>query len=54
MAVERSLKRLKPITWATAFSFPQELDTIFSSKGAIQALETMQQKLVRFAGIWSS
>jgi len=28
--------------------FPQELDTIFSSdQGAIQALESVQQKLVR-------
>lgn len=54
--LERSLKRLKTDSldlWQLHHvSFPQELDTIFSSKGAIKALEeAMQQKLVRFAGI---
>lgn len=54
--LERSLKRLKTDSldlWQLHHvSFPQELDTVFSSKGAIKALEeAMQQKLVRFAGI---
>ena len=54
--LERSLKRLKTDSldlWQLHHvSFAQELDTIFSAKGAIKALEeAMQQKLVRFTGI---
>ena len=54
--LERSLKRLNTdhldLWQLHHVSFPQELDTIFGSGGAIKALEeAMQQKLVRFAGI---
>lgn len=54
--LERSLKRLKTdylnLWQLHHVSFPEELDTIFGSDGAIKALEeAMQQKLVRFAGI---
>jgi len=54
--LERSLKRLKTdylnLWQMHHVSFPEELDTIFGSNGAIQALEeAIQQKLVRFSGI---
>lgn len=54
--LERSLKRLNTdyldLWQLHHVSFSQELDTIFSKSGAIQALEeAIQQKLVRFAGI---
>lgn len=54
--LERSLLRLKTdyldLWQLHHVSFPQELDTIFGSTGAIKALEeAMQQKIVRFAGI---
>lgn len=54
--LERSLKRLKTdyldLWQLHHVSFRQELDTIFGSGGAIQALvEASEQKLVRFVGI---
>ena len=54
--LERSLKRLKTdhldLWQLHHVSFRQELDTIFGSGGAIQALvEAREQKLVRFVGI---
>ena len=54
--LERSLKRLKTDYldfWQLHHvSFKQELDTIFSQNGAIQAIEEAKaQKLIRFAGI---
>ncbi|HIK06385.1 MAG TPA: aldo/keto reductase [Trichormus sp. M33_DOE_039] len=54
--LERSLKRLNTdyldLWQLHHVSFTAELDTIFSSSGAIKALEeAIQQKLVRFAGI---
>jgi aryl-alcohol dehydrogenase-like predicted oxidoreductase len=54
--LERSLKRLNTdyldLWQLHRVSFSEELDTIFSSSGAIKALEeAIQQKLVRFAGI---
>jgi aryl-alcohol dehydrogenase-like predicted oxidoreductase len=54
--LERSLKRLKTdylnLWQMHHVSFQEELDTIFGSNGAIQALEeAIQQKLVRFSGI---
>jgi aryl-alcohol dehydrogenase-like predicted oxidoreductase len=54
--LERSLKRLKTdhldLWQLHHVSSRQDLDTIFSSSGAIHALEeAMQQKLVRFVGI---
>ena len=54
--LERSLKRLKTdyldLWQLHHVSFSQELDTIFGSSGAIQALEeAMEQKIVRFSGI---
>jgi len=54
--LERSLKRLNTdyldLWQLHHVSFAEELDTIFSPSGAIQALEeAIQQKLVRFAGI---
>ncbi|MBR8839771.1 MAG: aldo/keto reductase [Stigonema ocellatum SAG 48.90 = DSM 106950] len=54
--LERSLKRLKTnyldLWQLHHVSSLDELDTIFSSSGAIHALEqAMQQKLVRFVGI---
>ena len=54
--LERSLKRLQTdhldLWQLHHVSFSQELDTIFGSGGAIQALEeAMEQKLVRFSGI---
>ncbi len=54
--LERSLKRLNTdyldLWQLHHVSFTQELDTIFSKSGAIQAVEeAIEQKLVRFAGI---
>jgi aryl-alcohol dehydrogenase-like predicted oxidoreductase len=54
--LERSLKRLKTdhldLWQLHHVSFDQELDTIFSKNGAIQAVEEAKaQKLIRFAGI---
>lgn len=54
--LERSLKRLKTdrldLWQLHHVSFEQELDTIFSKNGAIQAIEEAKaQKLIRFAGI---
>ncbi|WP_414584808.1 aldo/keto reductase [Scytonema sp. PCC 10023] len=54
--LERSLKRLKTdhldLWQLHHVSFREELNTIFSSTGAVKALEeAMQQKLVRFVGI---
>ncbi|MEH2084596.1 MAG: aldo/keto reductase [Nostoc sp.] len=54
--LERSLKRLNTdyldLWQLHRVSFSEQLDTIFSSSGAIKALEeAIQQKLVRFAGI---
>jgi len=54
--LERSLQRLKTddldLWQMHHVSFQEELDTIFGSNGAIQALEeAIQQKLVRFSGI---
>ncbi|MBD2683175.1 MULTISPECIES: aldo/keto reductase [Nostoc] len=54
--LERSLKRLNTdyldLWQLHHVSFAEELDIIFSSSGAIQALEeAIEQKLVRFAGI---
>ena len=54
--LERSLKRLKTdyldLWQLHHVSFREELDTIFGSGGAIQALEeAREQKLVRFVGI---
>jgi aryl-alcohol dehydrogenase-like predicted oxidoreductase len=54
--LERSLKRLKTdyldLWQLHHVSFKQELDTIFSKNGAIQAIEEAKaQKLIRFAGI---
>ncbi|MFN6517409.1 MAG: aldo/keto reductase [Nostoc sp. CreGUA01] len=54
--LEKSLKRLNTdyldLWQLHHVSFAEELDTIFSPSGAIQALEeAIQQKLVRFAGI---
>ncbi|MDZ8183847.1 MAG: aldo/keto reductase [Nostoc sp. ChiSLP02] len=54
--LERSLKRLNTdyldLWQLHHVSFVEELDTIFSPSGAVQALEeAIQQKLVRFAGI---
>ncbi|MFN6558870.1 MAG: aldo/keto reductase [Nostoc sp. ChiSLP01] len=54
--LERSLKRLNTdyldLWQLHHVSFAEELDTIFSPSGAIQALEeAIEQKLVRFAGI---
>ncbi|AFY46101.1 putative oxidoreductase of aldo/keto reductase family [Nostoc sp. PCC 7524] len=54
--LERSLKRLNTdyldLWQLHHVSFTEELDTIFSSSGAIKAVEeAIQQKLVRFAGI---
>jgi len=56
LELERSLKRLKTnyldLWQLHHVSFPEELDTIFSSSGAIKALqEAIEQKIVRFAGI---
>ncbi|MBD2014630.1 aldo/keto reductase [Microcoleus sp. FACHB-53] len=54
--LERSLKRLNTdhldLWQLHHVSFDQELDTIFSKNGAIQAVEEAKaQKLIRFAGI---
>lgn len=54
--LERSLKRLNTdyldLWQLHHVSFSKELDTIFSSSGAVKALEeAVQQKLVRFVGI---
>lgn len=54
--LERSLKRLKTdrldLWQLHHVSLQQEIDTIFSSKGAIKAVvEAKEQKLIRFAGI---
>lgn len=54
--LERSLKRLNTdhldLWQLHHVSFREELNTIFSSSGAVKALEeAMQQKLVRFVGI---
>jgi len=54
--LERSLKRLKTdyldLWQLHSIAFPEQLKTIFSSSGAIKALEEIQQqKLVRFVGI---
>ncbi|GAB1545416.1 aldo/keto reductase [Scytonema sp. NUACC21] len=54
--LERSLKRLNTdrldLWQLHHVSFSEELGTIFSSSGAVKALEeAMQQKLVRFVGI---
>jgi aryl-alcohol dehydrogenase-like predicted oxidoreductase len=54
--LERSLKRLKTdrldLWQLHHVSFAAELDQIFSSKGAIKAIEqAKQQKIIRFCGI---
>lgn len=54
--LERSLKRLKTdyldLWQLHHVSFNEELDTIFSSSGAIKAIEeAKQQKIIRFSGI---
>jgi aryl-alcohol dehydrogenase-like predicted oxidoreductase len=54
--LERSLKRLNTdyldLWQLHSVAYPEQLDTIFSKSGVIQALEeAIQQKLVRFAGI---
>lgn len=54
--LERSLKRLKTdsleIWQLHHVSFEEELDTIFSDRGAIKAIEeAKEQKIIRFSGI---